>query len=343
MSAGFRYDPGPPAAVDLSDNTNLWGGAPSGVAALAAFRSDLARYPSAYSDDLKSAAAEYLGSRLTPAHIVTGCGSDNILDGALRALATPGQKVAFCAPTFVMVSVLARLSHLEPVPVPFTADGRITPEALLATGADVIYLCSPNNPTGCGIDRADIVHILTRAPGYVIVDEAYAEYSGLSVVDLVAGSSKLIVTRTMSKAFGLAALRVGYAAAAPDVVRRIESALGPFRVSAPSCLAACAALTHDLEWLATQVAAAVAVRDRFVNEVQGRGGWRVWSTRANFALVAPADDGAGLVDRAVTRLTGRGIAGRHFRALPGIGDALRITVAPWPIMEPVVELLTREA
>jgi len=342
MRLSFRYDPGPPAAVDLSDNTNLWGAAPSAAAALAAAADHLARYPSAYSDALKSAAAAYLGSGLTADHIVTGCGSDNILDGALRALTTPGGRIAFCAPTFVLVPVLARLSHLVPVAVPFTADGQVTPDALLATGAEVIYLCSPNNPTGCGIDRGDIVSIVAGAPGYVIVDEAYAEYAGTSVVDLVQAYPNLLITRTLSKAFGLAALRVGYGAAVPGLVAQIESALGPFRVTAPSAAAGCAALTHDRDWLAAHVAVAGQVRDRFVSDMAGRSGWRVFPSCANFVLVTPThrDSSRAHVETALARLRAEGIAARPLFDLPGIGDALRITVGPWPLLEQVARLLT---
>lgn len=302
---------------------------------------DLARYPSAYGDGLKTAAAEYLGCGLTPAHIVTGCGSDSLLDTAFRALAQPGARVAFHAPTFVLVPAQARLSHLEPVAVPFAADWGIDPQALLGTRADVIYLCAPNNPTGCGIARADLETVVAGAAGYVIVDEAYAEYAGESAVDLVAEHPRVIVTRTLSKAFGLADLRVGYAAAAPPVVAALEAARGPFRISSASLAAACAALTADREWMRTHAAIARETRDRFVREVAAMGGWETLPSRANFVLLRAQDAGHARVASLVERLERRGVAGRYFSGLPGVGDALRITVGPWPMLEPVIEELAR--
>ena len=195
-------------AIDLSDNTNQWGASPAAIDALRRVADQSpARYPEAYADSLKAAIAEYVG--LPADWIATGAGSDDVLDCAFRALAEPGDAVAFPDPSFVMVPVLAHANGLRSVSVPLTADYDANVSAFVAANSRVTYLCSPNNPTGASLSRAAIAAIVDRAPGVVIVDEAYAEFAAANVVDLVRESNRVLVTRTFSKAFGLAGVRVG--------------------------------------------------------------------------------------------------------------------------------------
>src|SRR5450755_1884457 len=107
-------------AIDLSDNSNQWGGPPTAERVMRESQESLARYPTTYSSLLKDALAEYAG--VGPDQIVVGCGSDDVLDAAIRAFAEPGDKVAIIDPTFVMIPVFSRLNSLEPVMVPITAD-----------------------------------------------------------------------------------------------------------------------------------------------------------------------------------------------------------------------------
>src|SRR5215216_79328 len=237
-----------PCAVDLSDNTNLWGVPPAAEravreAALASFT----RYPSLYAPALKGAMASYLG--VEPEMVVTGCGSDDVLDSAIRAFAEPGDRVAHPEPSFAMVPIFSRMNALEPVAVPLTPSFDLDADAMLATGARVVYLCSPNNPTGNAMSRAAIERVVERAPGVVILDEAYAEFAGANCLDLLARSERLLIVRTMSKAFGLAGLRVGYAAGAPALVAEVEKSRGPYKVHALAERAALAALTDDAAWV----------------------------------------------------------------------------------------------
>ena len=132
-------------------------------------------YPEPYSESLKRVIAEYTGVR--PQQVVTGAGSDDILDCAFRALAVAGAKVAYIAPTFVMLPAFARPNGLQPVPVPLTNQYDADVDALLATQASIIYLCSPNNPTAGSLSRSAIERVVSRAPGFVVVDEAYTDFA----------------------------------------------------------------------------------------------------------------------------------------------------------------------
>jgi histidinol-phosphate aminotransferase len=320
------------AALDLSDNTCRFGVPPAAAAALAAFDPALVtRYPSAANDELREALAEYAG--VAADEVVTGCGSDDVLDSALRAFGRPGDRVAFPAPTFVMLEHYARANALEPVPVPPRPGGVPDVDGLLAAGARHVYLCSPNNPTGGVLPGGALERVLAATPGLVILDEAYAEFAGRSEAAAAPARARLLVARTLSKAFGLAGLRVGWAVGARDLVSAVEKARGPYRVSAPAEAAALAALTGDLGWVRAHVADAVLARDRFAAALR-EAGFAPLPSAANFLLV-PVESAAA-ADRA---LRARGIAARAFTGLPGIGDALRITVAPWPALGEVLAAL----
>lgn len=342
MTAPLRYEPGPAAAVDLGDNTNLWGAPPAARAALAAASTPaISRYPSPYGDRLKAAAAGYLGVR--PDQVVTGCGSDDVLDAAIRSAAEPGQRLVFSAPTFSMIPAFAGISRLKPVAVPFRADWDIDAERLVAAHGAVTYLCAPNNPTATGISREAIEFVVAQAKGLIIIDEAYAEYAGVSAIDLLERSDRVLVVRTLSKAFGLAGLRVGYAAGASALVERIEAARGPYKVSVASEAAAVAALTEDRDWMMARVAETLALRARLVAAVASSPDCVLLPSQANFVLAVPRPGSPGAIRALAERLRARDITGRFFPALPGIGDALRLTIGPWEMVTPVIEAMTAEA
>ncbi len=324
------------AEIDLSDNTNRFGVPPAAAAALAAFDPARAtRYPTASNGALREALAAYAG--VAPAEVVTGCGSDDVLDSALRAFGAPGDRVAFSAPTFVMVAHYARANALEPVAVPPGPGGVPDVDALLAARARHVYLCSPNNPTGGTLPDGALDRVLATTEGLVILDEAYAEFAGESAIAGAPARARLLVARTMSKAFGLAGLRIGWGAGAAELVLAIEKARGPYRVNAAAEAVALAALEHDRDWVRESAAEAVRARERFALALRGAG-FAPLPSAANFVLVPVADAGA-----AEAVLRERGVAVRAFPALPGVGDALRITVAPWPVLERALRALRESA
>jgi histidinol dehydrogenase len=323
------YDPRrEPCAVDLSDNTNLWGAPPAAARALRDFaESEITRYPAVYARRLKEALAEYAGVGAN--EIVTGCGSDDVLDSAMRALAEPGESVAIAEPTFVMAERFARMNGLEVARVRLTGAQSLDADALVATGARIIYICSPNNPTGNAFARESIERVIREAPGVVILDEAYAEFMGEGFLRSAPSYGKLLVVRTLSKAFGLAGARVGYAAGSAALVSAVEKSRGPYKVSASAERAALAALKEDHDWIAGRIEEVRANRARFVAALEQLG-LAPLPSEANFVLV-PVRDAAALALR--MRREGSGVAVRPFVAHPGIGDAGSITIGPWGLME----------
>lgn len=330
------YDPRrAPVDLDLTDNTNLWGMPPAAERALREMpAAAVTRYPSLYASELKGALADYVG--VTPDMIVTGCGSDDILDSAFRAFGDPGDLVVSPDPSFAMIPIFAQMNALRwqgvtelpgaPMPQPDI-------NALLATRARIIYLCSPNNPTGALVTRDRIERVVREASGVVVIDEAYAEFAGVSSIDLIAQSDRVLVIRTLSKAFGLAGLRVGYAVGQPAVVAEVEKSRGPYKVSALAERVALAALHHDRAWVDEQVRLAIELRERLADALRALG-LNPMPSAANFVCVPIP----GAVDIGQALRT-RGVAVRPFPALPHVGDSLRISVGPWPMLERLLDAL----
>ncbi len=327
------YDVDPTACeITLADNTSAFGAPPSAKRVVAEALGDrIAQYPTTYSRTLREAIAAYVG--VAPDEVMVGCGSDEVMSCAFRALGEPGSRVAYMHPTFVMARDFALTNSLVPVPVPlgpgFDADG----EALVAAGAPITYLCTPNNPTGVPVAPATMRHVLERAAGLTFIDEAYAEFAGSNLAREAPAHGRSLVFRTFSKVFGLAGMRVGFAVGARPLIAELEKARGPFTVTTLSERAALAAITDDLAWVRDGVRRIVAARERALAELRGAG-FAPLPSAANFFLLPVRD--ARAAQRAMRE---RGILVRHFTGLAGIGDALRVSLTEWPVMGRVLAAL----
>jgi histidinol-phosphate aminotransferase len=334
-----KYEPGRrPAEVDLSDNTNLWGPHPDALARIrAATPDDVRCYPEVYADTLRAAVAEKFGVSVDC--VTTGAGSDDILDSAFRAAAGPGAAVSFAAPTFVMAKELAQMNGMRPRPVPW-ADAMRDPRSLLHGGPAVVYLCRPNNPTGAHAPESWMQRLLDLAGDsgpLVVLDEAYADFAGESLVRWAVERPRLLVVRTCSKAYGLAGLRCGFAVAQPAVALEVEKSRGPYKVSRLTVETAAAAVRDASGWMSGVVSECLANRRRLYDELIERG-IEALASRANFILFA-APSGSAADD--TNALRDEGVQVRPFRDIPELGDALRVTVGPWPLLERFLAALDR--
>lgn len=315
-------------AVDLRDNANLWGAPPRALDALRNVdASTLSLYPSVAAGELTQAIATFAGVR--PDEVAAGCGSDDLIDAAFRAVAEPGAVLAHPTPSFSMVPIFARLNGLTPVAVPLTRAGAADPDAMLSTGARIIYLCSPNNPTGTVTPLEVVRRIVRESDAIVILDGAYMEFAP-ELDDLLAEApsfERLVVLRTFSKAWGLAGLRVGYAVGSAELIRAVRKSTGPYKVNALAERAATVALTQDIAWMRARAADAVAMRERVTQELCALG-LAPLDSRGNFVCVPVAD-----AKQVAAALVSRGVAVRAFANLPVFGDVLRVGMAPWPLME----------
>lgn len=292
----------------------------------------LRRYPEPQPVALRQALADLYGC--APGQLLIGRGSDEAIDLLVRAFCTPGRDaVLVTTPVFGMYAVCARLQGARLVDVPmrereddFHVDLEAVAAAALAGAAKLVFLCSPGNPAGGALGAAAVLALARRLDGraLVVVDEAYVEFADQpSLAPAVGRQSNLAVLRTLSKAHALAAARIGCLIAHADVIDALRHCQAPYPVPEPCAEQALRALTPAAR---ARTAAGIdevrRERDRLASALDGTPGVRrVYPSQANFLLVR--FDHA---EAAFGRLLAAGIVVRDMRALPQLGDALRISI-----------------
>ncbi|MDV6302354.1 MULTISPECIES: histidinol-phosphate transaminase [Rhodococcus] len=260
----------------------------------------LHRYPDRDADELRADLARYLteqtGFAVDTANVWAANGSNEILQQLLQAFGGPDRTALGFVPSYSMHPIISSGTQTEWIPAKrradFSLDVDYAVQAIEERRPDVVFVTSPNNPTGHSIDEADLRRILDAAPGIVVVDEAYAEFSSApSAIGLIESyPSKIVVSRTMSKAFAFAGGRLGYLVAAPAVVDAMLLVRLPYHLSVVTQAAARAALRHASDTLGS-VAELSAERDR-VAAALGHQGYDVVPSDANFLLFGRFSDAA---------------------------------------------------
>ena len=279
------------------------------------------RYPDREFEALREALAKYLGHGLTGKQLWAANGSNEVLQQIFQAFGGPGRLAIGFGPTYSMYSLIALGADTEYLDAPRGERYELTPElvreAIAKHQPNIVLLCSPNNPTGTPLSLDCIEAAYEATDGIVVVDEAYAEFANEShsAISLLPGRPRLLISRTMSKAFAFAGARVGYLAADPAVVDAMRLVRLPYHLSAFTQAAAEAALDHAEELLAT-VGDIRVQRDRIVREL-GAMGFDPYRSDANFVLFAGVKDPT----RTFTDLLGKGILVRNV----GIPNTLRVT------------------
>ena len=258
----------------------------------------LHRYPDRDAEELRADLARYLtdqtGFPVETANVWAANGSNEILQQLLQAFGGPDRTALGFVPSYSMHPIISSGTQTEWIPAKrredFSLDVDYAVQAIEERKPDVVFVTSPNNPTGHSIAEEDLRRILDAAPGIVVVDEAYAEFSSApSAIGLIESyPSKIVVSRTMSKAFAFAGGRLGYLVAAPAVVDAMLLVRLPYHLSVVTQAAARAALRHASDTLGS-VAELSAERDR-VAEALGSQGYHVVSSDANFLLFGRFSD-----------------------------------------------------
>ena len=296
----------PQLHVDVRLNTNENPYPPSDalvedfIARVRSVASDLNRYPERDAVELRTELARYIsratGVDVTVDNVWAANGSNEVLHQLLQAFGGPGRRALGFTPSYSMHPLLSKGTHTEFVSCPRGEDMRIDMDAALQAIADshpdVVFVTTPNNPTGDVTSLEDIERIVQASPGIVIVDEAYAEFSdGPSAVTLIERyPAKLVVSRPMSTAFDFAGGRLGYFVASPAFVEAVLLVRLPYHLSSLSQLAAIVALRHSEDTLAT-VAVLAKERDR-VSEALTAMGYSLVPSASNFVFFGLFDDAA---------------------------------------------------
>lgn len=298
----------------------------------------LNRYPDPLQTALKDKIAALKG--LTPANVFLGNGSDEAIDLLFRLFCIPGEdEVITCPPTYGMYQVQADI-HGTPVrQVPLDEQFDLRPEEILQASSarsKLLFLCSPNNPTANLLSAHKIEWLLRRFPGMVVIDEAYADYSGApSWASRLAEFPNLVVLQTFSKAWALAGLRLGMAFAVPEVIGYFNKVKYPYNISTPAQRKLLQAL--EPERVALQVQDAVAERTRLSAALENLPGvQKVFPSQANFLLVR-----FGQAAEVFRYLRENGVIVRDRTREPGCSGCLRTTVGTAAENDRLLELLTK--
>lgn len=289
----------------------------------AARRIDLHRYPDRNATALREALADHHG--VAPTEVLAGNGSNEVLQAVCLAFGGPTRTAALFEPTYALHGHIAKVTGTQVVTgrrhPDFTLDLHEANEVWEAHAPEITFLCSPNNPTGTVETAETISEVVAAAPGLVVVDEAYAQFSPHTALELHDGERPLVVTRTFSKTWAMAALRIGYLVAPAWVVEALEQVVLPYHVDALKQEAGRIALKH-VDAMEARVAAIVEERDRLTAGLADLGA-EVFPSGSNFLLFRPSDgDG----HRTWERLLERGVLVRDCSDWPGLEGCLRVTV-----------------
>ena len=307
--------------VKLSSNENPYPPAPSVVAAVVAAVGDVNRYGDHRAADLREALGAWLG--VDPERVATGCGSVGLLQQLFLAYVDPGDEVVYPWPSFEAYPIDVQLTGGVEVTVPLV-DHTFDLEAVAGAVTDqtkLVLLANPNNPTGTAVHVDQLRHLLEQVPDdvLVVVDEAYREFVtadlGDPIADLQPDHPNVVVLRTFSKAFGLAALRTGYAVAEPSVVVELDKVLIAFAVNHLAQVASLAAIAARDE-VQTVVDRITVERDRVVVALRADG-WDLPDAHANFVYLPLGSQ----TDAVFPEMEKRGVVVRPF---PGVG--MRVTI-----------------
>jgi histidinol-phosphate aminotransferase len=283
----------------------------------------LNRYPDRAARELRAALAAQLGQPVE--RLFCANGSNEVLQTLLLTFGGAGRTAAVFEPTYALHSHIARITGTSTVAGERRADFTVDPAEARTLVAEhrpaVVFLCSPNNPTGTVEPASAVEALLDASAALVVVDEAYGEFADRSAVDLVADDRPLIVSRTYSKVWSMAALRLGFCVAPPWVVEELEKVVLPYHLAVPTQLAGVLALRYGAE-MDARVALLVRERERLRDELATVDGITVFPSGANFLLLRVHGDGHTLWQR----LVDRGVLVRDFSRWPRLDQCLRVTV-----------------
>jgi histidinol-phosphate aminotransferase len=321
--------------IKLNTNENPYPPSPQVAAAIAAEMvnggENLRKYPDAQSREARRIAAELYG--VDPSWVIMANGSDELLNNLIRACAGEGEEVAYVHPSYSYYATLAEIQGAKISTFGLTEDKRIAdfPERY---DGKILFLVSPNAPLGFAFDNDYIAELASRCNGILVVDEAYVDFSDGTALELVKEYENVVVTRTFSKSYSLAGMRLGLAIARPEIVAALDKIRDHYHLDRLALVAAGAAL-KDQDYLASSVSKVRETRDWFVAELR-KVGCRVEPSHTNFVFAGPADRDA---KRVYEALLERKILVRYFSD-PLLSHGLRISIGTREEMETTLKAMT---
>lgn len=313
------YDPKPGSALRMDTNTNPLGENPVCQQALRDCASmELGQYPSTYGGDLREALSQLYS--LDKENFVVGNGSDEVLDIICKTYMQPSGRLVIAYPAYSLHGWFATVNGGTSVEVDLDGDFQLRVDAMVEAPGDLVVICTPNNPTSNLFRADDVKALLERSKRIVVIDEAYGEFAGESCIPLVRKYDNLIVTRTFSKAYALAGLRIGYSVADPDLTLEMQKIRVPYSLDKVSEHAAVLALQQqDFVHQAVEIVR----RERgYLHQGLAALGLRPYPSDANFILFRCPCDSAEFV----RKLAKKNVMVRDFGRKRLLKDCARTTI-----------------
>ncbi|MFO7724029.1 MAG: histidinol-phosphate transaminase [Oceanipulchritudo sp.] len=311
--------------IKLNTNESPFAPPESVLRAISAESASLARYPNPGSVPLREALADHLG--LVPEQVLVGNGSDDVLNLLARAFGGRGKLTWQSFPSYSLYPVITAIAGGDIQSIPFDATFRLPLKKLIEARPDLLFLTCPNAPTGVRFPLSELRELAASMEGLLVVDEAYVEFAEASALPLLSEHDNVVVTRTFSKAYGLAGLRVGYLLGSPEAVAILDRIRDSYNVNRLSQAGALAAIREQALYQ-ERISAIKERRHAFAEALAGLG-WSVYPSEANFLFAAPVRAGSTGPDVAhelFQHLERRRILVRYFPKHPLTASHLRITI-----------------
>ncbi len=329
---GEQPKPGTPI-IKLNTNENPYPPSPAAMEVLRTLDSEwLRRYPDPFANEFRQAASDALG---VPADwIIVGNGSDDLLNVIIRACAELGRKVVYPTPTYVLYQTLTEVQVAEPVEVPYGEDYALPIEELVAANGAVTLIATPNSPSGHSVSIANLRELAARLSGVLVIDEAYVDFADQTALPLVKEFDNVIVTRTLSKGYSLAGLRLGFGIANPTLLSGLFKVKDSYNIDAIACAIGAAAM-RDQPYKNSCAERVKSSRSTLFSDLKNLG-FGLWESQANFLLTQPP---TGNAEQLYLALKEQGILVRYFNR-SGLSDKLRITIGTDEQNQQLFEVLT---
>ncbi|MCX6650681.1 MAG: histidinol-phosphate transaminase [Methanomassiliicoccales archaeon] len=313
------YNPQVGDKLRMDTSTNALGANPAGQRALKECASlDVGQYPSTYGDGLRGALAELY--KLRPENFVVGNGSDEALDIIIKTFVEPGEMVITAHPAYVLHSFFVKINGGRTVTVDLDDEFQLVVEKMNDAKGKLALICTPNNPTSNTFRLDDVKAVIEGNDRPVVVDEAYGEYAGMSFIPLVKKYDNLIVTRTFSKAYGLAGMRVGYLVAGEEMAEALQKVKIPYSLNMIGERVAMAAL-KDREFLERSVRVVKEERPYLERGLRYLG-FDVFPSEANYMLFRSTVPS----DALTSKLADKGVLVRDFGKERRLENCVRTTI-----------------
>lgn len=320
--------------IKLNTNELPYPPSPAVAPAISAELERLPLYPNPTSQPLRQAIAARHG--LNETQVIIGNGSDDLLNLLMRGFGGAPNRSAQTLPSYSLYPVLAAVSHSTFHSIPFDESMRLPVDELCLSGANIVFLTSPNAPTGVGFENAQLREVAARFRGVFVIDEAYADFAQESAVELLRDHSNLVITRTFSKSYGLAGLRVGYALGCPELIAVLDKIRDSYNVNRLSQAGALAAF-NDQEYYREIITRVCVTRERVFRALDEMG-WKSYPSQANFLFSRPPA-GKSAAD-AFQFLQEHKVLVRHFPSHPLTAPYLRISIGNEEQMNRLLEVIT---